>query len=227
MAIEKHKNSSDLIKDIIIGVSDGLTVPFALTAGLSGVVNTNHLIIVSGIAEIAAGCISMGLGGFLAGQSESDHYESLSNNEYHEVEVMPESELQEVEDAFLEMGVDPDLSKKVAIQISRDKDRWVDFMMKFEIGLEKPVKNRARKSGVNIALSYLFGGFIPLFPYLITPDNKTGLLWSCIVTIIALSIFGYFKSKVTGQPLLKGTIKVTSIGIVAAAAAYLLAKAVS
>jgi len=227
MANEKHKNSSDLIKDIIIGVSDGLTVPFALTAGLSGVVNTNHLIIVSGIAEIAAGCISMGLGGFLAGQSESDHYESLSNNEYHEVEVMPESELQEVEDAFLEMGVDPDLSKKVAIQISRDKDRWVDFMMKFEIGLEKPIKNRARKSGVNIALSYLFGGFIPLFPYLVTHDNSTGLLWSCIVTIIALMIFGYFKSKVTGQPLVKGTLKVTSIGIVAAAAAYTLAKLVS
>jgi len=227
MEIVKHKSSPDFIKDVIIGVSDGLTVPFALTAGLSGVVGTNHLIIISGIAEIAAGCISMGLGGFLAGESESDHYKSVANSEYRQVEAMPESELKEVEHAFLEMGVDADLSHNVALQISRDKDRWVDFMMKFEIGLEKPVKNRARKSGLNIAVSYLFGGLIPLTPYLLTPDNKSGLIWSCIVTILALIIFGFFKSKVTGQPLFLGTLKVAVIGIVAAAAAYLLAKAVS
>jgi len=189
--------------------------------------NTNHLIIAAGIAEIAAGCISMGLGGFLAGESETDNYKAYEANEYHEVEVMPESELKEVEDAFLSLGVDDKLSHEVALQISRDKDRWVDFMMKFEIGLEKPDKGRAHKSGLNIAGSYLVGGLIPLFPYLVTPDNKTGLIWSCIVTILALMVFGYFKSKVTHQPLLKGTIKVTSIGIVAAAAAFLLAKLVS
>ena len=227
MQNETHKKSSDYVKDIIIGVSDGLTVPFALTAGLSGVLDTNHLVIVSGIAEIAAGCISMGLGGFLSGESEKDHYESLSNREYYEIETIPHTELKEVEDVFLDLGVDDDLSKKVALQISQNKDNWVEFMMKFEIGLEKPVKNRALRSGATIAASYLAGGFIPLFPYFLTKNNQDGLLWSCIVTIIALIFFGYFKSKVTGQKLIPGTIKVTLIGIVAAAAAYLLAKAVS
>ena len=227
MENNNNKKSSDLVKDIIIGVSDGLTVPFALTAGMSGVLDTNHLVIVSGIAEIAAGCISMGLGGFLSGESEKDHYESLSNQEYHEIETIPDSELKEVEDVFLDLGVDDDLSKKVAYQISKNKDNWVEFMMKFEIGLEKPVKNRALRSGATIAASYLAGGFIPLFPYFLAPNNHQGLIWSCVVTIIALIIFGYFKSKVTGQKLIPGTIKVTVIGVVAAAAAYFLAKAVS
>jgi len=222
-----HKQSSDFVKDIIIGVSDGLTVPFALTAGLSGVLDTNHLVIVSGIAEIAAGCISMGLGGFLSGESERDHYESLSNNEYYEIETIPDSELKEVEDVFLDLGVDHKLSKEVAHQISMNKDNWVEFMMKFEIGLEKPVKNRALRSGATIAGSYLVGGLIPLSPYFLTPNNHQGLIWSCIVTIIALIFFGYYKSKVTGQKLIAGTIKVTLIGIAAAAAAYILAKLVS
>ncbi|MEO8772049.1 MAG: VIT1/CCC1 transporter family protein [Ferruginibacter sp.] len=225
--IEQHNNSSDRVRDIIIGMSDGLTVPFALTAGLSGVLNTNHLIIVSGLSEIAAGCISMGLGGFLAGESERDHYNSELKREYDEIETVPEFELQEVEDALTEMGVDIQLSKQVALQISKNKDRWVDFMMQAELKLEKPPSGQAKKSAITIALSYLVGGFIPLFPYIITKNNSTGFYWSCTVTIIALILFGYFKSKLTGQPLLKGTIKVASIGIIAAAAAFLLAKAVS
>jgi vacuolar iron transporter family protein len=227
MAKGIHKKSSDLIRDIIIGVSDGLTVPFALTAGMSGIMDTNHLIIASGIAEIAAGSISMGLGGFLAGESEVHHYNWLSQNEYYEIETMPESEVKEVEDAFLALGVDAELTALVAHQITRDKDRWVEFMMRFEIGLEKPEKDRARKSGMNIAVSYLMGGLIPLFPYLLTPDNNSGLIWSSIVTILALMVFGFFKSRVTGQPLLKGTLKVTGIGIIAAGASYLLAKLVA
>ncbi len=224
---ENHNNSSVLVKDIIIGMSDGLTVPFALTAGLSGVVNTNHLIIISGIAEIAAGCISMGLGGFLAGESEVDHYNAALRREYSEIETVPHLELKEVEDALAEMGVEDDLSKQVALQISRNKDNWANFMMQAELKLEKPGKNRARQSAVTIALSYLVGGFIPLFPYIITNNNKSGFYLSCTVTIIALILFGYFKSKVTEQPLIKGTIKVAAIGIIAAAAAFLLAKAVS
>jgi predicted membrane protein (TIGR00267 family) len=224
---EEHNNSSGLVKDIIIGMSDGLTVPFALTAGLSGVLNTNHLIIVSGLAEIAAGCISMGLGGFLAGESEMDHYDNELKTEYSEIETAPELELKEVEDALIGMGVDMQLSKQVALQISKNKDNWVEFMMQAELKLEKPVKNRALKSGATISLSYLVGGFIPLFPYIITHDNRTGFYISCSVTIAALIVFGYFKSKVTGQSLIKGTIKVAGIGIIAAAAAYLLAKAVS
>jgi vacuolar iron transporter family protein len=227
MAEGSYKNTSDFIRDIIIGVSDGLTVPFALTAGMSGVIDTNHLIIVAGIAEIAAGSISMGLGGFLAGESEVHHYNALSRREYYEIETMPESEIKEVEDAFLSLGVDAILTSEVTRQITRDKDRWVDFMMKFEIGLERPEKDRAKKSAMNIAVSYLLGGLVPLMPYLVTPDNKTGLIWSAIVTTIALIIFGYYKSKVTHQPLLYGTIKVTGIGIIAATAAYLFAKLIT
>lgn len=208
-------------------MSDGLTVPFALTAGLSGVLNTNHLIIVSGLAEIAAGCISMGLGGFLAGESEIDHYNSSLKREFLEIETVPQLELKEVEDAFTAMGVDLQLSKQVALQISKNKVNWANFMMQSELKMEKPGENRARISGLTIALSYLVGGFIPLFPYIITSTNKAGFYLSCFVTTIALVIFGYFKSKVTGQPLIKGTIKVAAIGIIAATAAFLLAKAVS
>jgi predicted membrane protein (TIGR00267 family) len=224
---EPHNSNSGLVKDIIIGMSDGLTVPFALTAGLSGVLNTNHLIIVSGLSEIAAGCISMGLGGYLAGQSEVEHYDSELKKEYTEIENTPNLELKEVEDIFIDMGVTESLSKQVAFQISKDKDRWADLMMKLELEIEKPAKNRAAKSASTIALSYLVGGFIPLFPYIIFRDSKTGFNISCIVTIMALIIFGYLKSKATGQPVIKGTVKVALTGIVAATAAYLLAKAVS
>ncbi len=208
-------------------MSDGLTVPFALTAGLSGVLNTTHLIIISGLSEIAAGCISMGLGGYLAGESEVEHYDSELKREFSEIETVPELELKEVEDILNDMGVEETLSKQVALQISKDKNRWADFMMKLELEMERPAKNRAAKSATTIALSYLVGGFIPLFPYIIIQDSKHALYVSCIVTILALMIFGYFKSRVSRQPVLKGTIKVTITGIVAAAAAFLLAKAVS
>jgi VIT1/CCC1 family predicted Fe2+/Mn2+ transporter len=224
---EVHHTNSDLVKDIIIGMSDGLTVPFALTAGLSGVLNTNHLIIVSGLAEITAGCISMGLGGFLAGQSEVEHYDSELRREYSEIETVPGLELKEVEDILINLGVEQSLSKEVALQISKDKDRWADFMMKLELKMEMPAKNRASKSAGTIAASYLVGGLIPLFPYILIGNSHSALYVSCLVTVLALMIFGYFKSKVTGQPLVKGTFKVTLTGIVAAAAAYLLAKAVS
>ncbi len=227
MKNEPHNSNSDLVKDIIIGMSDGLTVPFALTAGLSGVLNTNHLIIVSGLSEIAAGCISMGLGGYLAGESEVEHYENELKREFSEIETVPDTELQEVNDILVELGVDASLSKEVALQISKDKVRWADFMMKLELNLEKPTKDRATKSAMTIALSYLVGGFIPLFPYIIFKNSKDGFYASCVVTIIALIFFGYFKSRVTGQPLVKGTVKVAMTGIIAAAAAYLLAKAVS
>jgi len=208
-------------------MSDGLTVPFALTAGLSGVLNTTHLIIISGLSEIAAGCISMGLGGYLAGESEVEHYDAELKREFSEIETVPELELKEVEDILIKMGVEEQLSREVALQISKDKTRWADFMMKLELEMEKPAKNRAAISATTIALSYLVGGFIPLFPYIIMHDSKTAFYISCFVTVIALMIFGYFKSRVTGQPVIKGTFKVTITGIAAAAAAFLLAKAVS
>jgi VIT1/CCC1 family predicted Fe2+/Mn2+ transporter len=224
---EPHANKSDLIKDIIIGMSDGLTVPFALTAGMSGVLNTTHLVVVSGLAEIAAGCISMGLGGYLAGESEVDHYNTALKKEYSEIEITPESELKEVEDILLDLGIEETLSKQAALQISKDKDRWADFMMKLELKLEQPSRNRAARSAGAIALSYLIGGFIPLFPYIICSNSRTGFYYSCAVTILALVVFGYFKSSMTGQPVVKGTLKMTLTGIIAAGCAYLLAKAVS
>jgi len=224
---ELHNKNTNLVKDIIIGMSDGLTVPFALTAGLSGVLNTNHLIIVSGLAEITAGCISMGLGGFLAGQSEVEHYEAELKREYSEIESVPMTELKEVVDIFTKMGVSEPLSKQVALQVSKNKDIWSDLMMKLELNMEKPVKNRAAISASTIGISYLVGGFIPLFPYIISNNSKTGFYISCIVTIMALITFGYFKSKMTAQPLIKGTFKVAVTGIIAATAAFLLAKAVS
>jgi vacuolar iron transporter family protein len=227
MTKEPHRSNSDLVKDIIIGMSDGLTVPFALTAGLSGVLNTTHLIVVSGLAEIAAGCISMGLGGYLAGESEVENYNSELKREFSEIETVPETELKEVQDILIGLGVEGPLSKQVAIQISKDKNRWADFMMKLELNMEQPAKNRAAKSAGTIALSYLVGGFIPLFPYIIFNDAKTGFNVSCTVTILALILFGYFKSRVTGQPIIKGTLKIALTGIIAAGAAYLLAKAVS
>jgi predicted membrane protein (TIGR00267 family) len=224
---DRHNKNTSVVRDIIIGMSDGLTVPFALTAGLSGVLDTNHLIIVSGLAEITAGCISMGLGGFLAGQSEVDHYNSELKREYDEIEKVPFIELKEVEDIFTEMGVAGSLSKQVALQISKDKNHWADFMMKLELKLEKPEKNQPTRSAGTIALAYLVGGFIPLSPYILFSDNQTGFTVSCLVTIMALLVFGFFKSKMTGQPLLKGTLKVAITGIIAAGAAFLLAKAVS
>ena len=224
---EPHNTNSNLVKDIIIGMSDGLTVPFALTAGLSGVLNTNHLIIVSGLSEIVAGCISMGLGGYLAGQSEVEHYETELKREYDEIETVPDTELKEVEDIFVNMGVEETLSKQVALQISKNKDGWANLMMKLELELEKPARNRAVKSAGTIALSYLVGGFIPLSPYILIGNNKTAFNLSCIVTLSALIVFGYLKSKVTVQPLVKGTLKVALTGVIAAAAAYFLAKAVS
>jgi VIT1/CCC1 family predicted Fe2+/Mn2+ transporter len=227
MKDEPHINKSDLIKDIIIGMSDGLTVPFALTAGMSGVLNTTHLVVVSGLAEIAAGCISMGLGGYLAGESEVDHYNTALKKEYSEIDITPDSELKEVEDILLDLGIEETLSKQAALQISKDKDRWADFMMKLELKLEQPSRNRAARSAGSIALSYLIGGFIPLFPYIVCSNSRTGFYYSCMVTTLALVVFGYFKSKVTGQPLVKGTLKMTLTGIIAAACAYFLAKAVS
>jgi len=224
---ELHNKNTNLVRDIIIGMSDGLTVPFALTAGLSGVLNTNHLIIVSGLAEITAGCISMGLGGYLAGQTEVDHYNTELKREYSEIDNIPLVELKEVEEIFIELGVSELLSKQVAIQVSKDKKHWAEFMMKLELKMEEPDKNRAAISASTIAVSYLAGGFIPLFPYIVSSNSKIGFIISCIVTIFALITFGYFKSKMTGQPLLKGTIKVALTGIIAAAAAFLLAKAVS
>jgi VIT1/CCC1 family predicted Fe2+/Mn2+ transporter len=222
---EEHLKSSDFITDIVIGMSDGLTVPFALAAGLSGAVQSNSVVITAGIAEIVAGSIAMGLGGYLAGKTEQEHYQSELQREYDEVGNVPEKEKEEVRHVFAQYGLDGPIQNIIANELAKDKDKWVDFMMKYELGLEKPDVNRARKSAATIGISYIIGGLIPLLAYFFTRTPYEGLLISALLTVICLFIFGYFKSRVTGQPPLKGAVKVTLIGITAAAAAFMVAKA--
>jgi VIT1/CCC1 family predicted Fe2+/Mn2+ transporter len=223
---EEHLQSSDFISDIVIGMSDGLTVPFALAAGLSGAVASSSLVVTAGIAEIVAGSIAMGLGGYLAGRTEADHYESERRREVIEVETVPEREKQEVREVFAEMGLSTELQIVIADELAKDKTKWVDFMMKYELGLDEPDPNRATKSALTIGLAYVAGGLVPLSPYLLVKLPGEALLYSCLVTLICLFVFGYFKSKVTGQPPLGGAVKVMLIGALAAAAAFGIARLV-
>lgn len=220
---EKHLKSSDFITDTVIGMSDGLTVPFALAAGLSGAVSSNMIVITAGIAEIVAGCIAMGLGGYLAGKTEQEHYQSEYNREVMEVETVPEREKQEIKEIFAEYGFDEEGQTLLANQLAKDKTKWVNFMMKFELGLEEPNPNRARNSALTIGLAYFVGGLLPLTAYFFTSTPREGLLVSALITTICLFIFGYFKSKLTGQSPWIGGLKVTATGLVAAAAAYFVA----
>ncbi len=221
---ENHLKSSAFITDMVIGMSDGLTVPFALAAGLSSVVQSNDIVITAGIAEIAAGSIAMGLGGYLAGRTELEHYQSELQREYDEVERVPEREKEEVKEVFAEYGLSEQSQNMIVEELAKDKDKWVDFMMKFELGLEKPDPNRARNSAANIGVSYIVGGLLPLSAYFFTSNPTDGLVVSAVLTTICLFVFGYFKSKVTGQPPIQGALKVTLIGVLAAAAAFGVAK---
>ncbi|WP_299357925.1 VIT1/CCC1 transporter family protein [Mucilaginibacter sp.] len=224
---EHHLKSSDTIRDIVIGMSDGLTVPFALAAGLSGAVNSSGIVITAGIAEIVAGSIAMGLGGFLAGKTEADHYSAELQREYDEVERVPEEEKAEVKEVFANFGLSDALQTQVADEMAKDKDKWVDFMMRYELGLEKPLANRASRSAITIGLSYIVGGIIPLTPYFFESNSQIALAYSCVITMICLFVFGYFKSKVTGQPPISGAFKVLIIGALAAAAAFGMAKLIT
>ena len=221
---ESHLKSSELLRDIVIGMSDGLTVPFALAAGLSGAVDNSSIIVIAGIAEIAAGSIAMGLGGYLAGKTEQDHYKSEVKREYDEVEHLRYKEIEETKEFFANIGLSPALQDQATEEIAQDKDRWVDFMMKYELGLEKPDPKRATKSALNIGLSYIAGGIIPLSPYFFIASSTEALKISVIATLVCLFVFGYFKSRITGVNPLWGAIKVTLIGAVAAAAAFGVAK---
>jgi VIT1/CCC1 family predicted Fe2+/Mn2+ transporter len=220
---EQHMQSSDLLRDIVIGMSDGLTVPFALAAGLSGAVNNSSIIVIAGIAEIAAGSIAMGLGGYLAGKTEQDHYTSELKREYDEVERVPEREKQEVREFFEQIGLSEDIQNKATEEIAKDKKQWVDFMMKYELGLDEPDPKRATKSALNIGLSYIAGGIIPLSPYFFIHNSTEALKISVAATLVCLFVFGFFKSKVTGVNAFSGAIKVTLIGALAASAAYVVA----
>jgi VIT1/CCC1 family predicted Fe2+/Mn2+ transporter len=223
--LEEHMQSSDLLTDIVIGMSDGLTVPFALAAGLSGAVGDHvSLIWVAGIAEIAAGSIAMGLGGYLAGKTEQDHYKSELKREYWELANKRDVEIQEVRDVFLGWGLTPTTAEEATQEIIRDDKRWVDFMMKFELGLEEPDPKRAQRSAFNIGISYIIGGLVPLTPYFFVSNALDGLKLSAAITLVSLYVFGFFKSKMTGINPWWGGVKVMFIGAIAAATAFTIAR---
>jgi vacuolar iron transporter family protein len=221
---EQHLKSSDFLTDIVIGMSDGLTVPFALAAGLSGAVDKSSIIVIAGIAEIAAGSIAMGLGGYLAGKTEQDHYASELKREYDEVENLPDSEIKETKAFFANIGLSEEIQQLATQEIIQNKDRWVEFMMKYELSLDKPDPRRATKSALNIGLSYVAGGIIPLSPYFFISDAKTALGYSVIATLICLFVFGFLKSRITGVNPWRGALRVMLIGALAAGAAFSVAK---
>ena len=224
---EKHFRSSGQVRDFVIGMSDGLTVPFALAAGLSGAVDSTAIVITAGLAEIAAGSIAMGLGGYLAGRTEIEHYDSEEQREYSEIEKLHEVEIHETKEIFAEYGLNDELQEKIAREMAKNPKKWVDFMMRFELGLERPDKNRALQSAFVIGISYVIGGLIPLSAYFVTETASEGLMYSSIITLICLVVFGLIKSKLTPQPILKGALRVTLVGALAASAAFILAKLIT
>jgi VIT1/CCC1 family predicted Fe2+/Mn2+ transporter len=224
---EQHFEAPEAVRDVVIGMSDGLTVPFALAAGLTGAIAQTNLIITAGLAEIAAGAIAMGLGGYLAARSDAEHYAAELTREYREVAVVPEKEAQEIVDVFLEYGVTAEESAPVIASFRTHPDEWVRFMMRFELGLEEPHPGRALRSAATIAASYAVGGIIPLSAYFATPDVTTALHWSIGITLTALAIFGFIKGHFTGTSRVRSAMQTLVVGGVAAAAAFQLAKLVS
>ncbi len=225
--LEHHFTSSEVVRDIVIGMSDGLTVPFALAAGLTGAVHVSNIIVVAGLAEIAAGSIAMGLGGYLAAKSDAEHYASERKREEWEVLERNEDEVQEVHAVFSEYGLTESEIEPVVRAFQNNHKAWVDWMMRFELGLEEPDPKRAISSAATIAFSYIAGGLVPLTPYMIWHQPETALLMSVISTLIALFIFGFIKGRYTGAPRFTSALRTTIIGGLAAGAAFLIAKAVS
>ncbi len=223
---EGHFESTALVRDVVIGMSDGLTVPFALAAGLSGAVNSSRLVVLAGLAEIAAGSIAMGLGGFLAAQGDAEHYASERLREEREIVERPEDEEEEIHEIFEQYGVERAEGMPVLNALKRQPQAWVDFMMRFELGLEQPQRNRASRSALTIALSYMVGGLVPLAPYMAwNPQTALGI--SVAITLLALLVFGGVKGKLTGAGALRSATQTVLIGGLAAAAAYLLARLLS
>src|ERR1700679_2905311 len=221
---EQHFTSSHTVRDVVIGMSDGLTVPFALAAGLSGAKVGTSVVVLAGLAEIAAGSIAMGLGGFLAARTDQEHYQSERQREIKEAREIPEEEAAEVSRVFQGWGLTDQQIVPIVAAISSDEKRWVDFMMRFELGLEEPDPKRAVRSAATIGASYIAGGFIPLAPYFLLDDLRAGLMVSVVVTLAALFIFGCIKARFTGIAWWRGGFQTTLIGGLAAAAAFAIAR---
>jgi len=223
---EMHFTSGDTVRDIVIGMSDGLTVPFALAAGLTGAIDSTSVIITAGLAEIAAGSIAMGLGGYLAAKSAAEHYSRERSRERAEVREKPLEEEAEIYEVFRKYGLTPEETEPVVTALRNRPDAWIDFMMRFELGLEKPDPGRALRSALTIGSAYAAGGFIPLSPYFFAPGARTGLWWSVVATLLALTVFGYVKGRFTGTLPLRSAWQTTLIGGLAAAAAFLIVRIV-
>ncbi len=225
--VERHFTSSEAVRDIVLGMADGLTVPFALAAGLTGVVAAGHIIVTAGLAEIAAGAIAMGLGGYLAAKSEAEHYASERRREGREVREIPDEEREEVARVFQGYGLTADQISPVVDALSNRPQAWIDFMMRFELGLEEPQPKRARNSALTIAAAYVAGGLIPLAPYMLVSSVPDALLFSIGFTLAALFIFGFVKGKFTTAKPLRSAVQTTLIGALAASAAFLIAHSLS
>jgi VIT1/CCC1 family predicted Fe2+/Mn2+ transporter len=222
--IERHFTATETVRDIVIGMSDGLTVPFALAAGISGAGAATNIVVTAGLAEIAAGSIAMGLGGYLAARTDVEHYETERQREVDETEQVPDIEKEEVAEIFRGYGLNDVELKPVVNALSTNRKSWVDFMMRFELGLEEPDPNRAGKSALTIALSYIAGGMIPLSPYMLIPNLNTALWVSVGVTLMALFLFGFFKGQFTGISPLRSGAQTVLVGGLAAAVAFGLAR---
>src|SRR3984957_6550970 len=225
--IERHFTAGDVVRDVVIGMSDGLTVPFALAAGLSGAIDNSHIVVVAGLAEIAAGSIAMGLGGYLAARTDIEHYASEREREVREMVELRDVEIEEVAKVFRDYGLTEAEMAPVVKAITGNDKSWVDFMMRFELGLEEPQPKRARTSALTIAASYVVGGLIPLAPYILLSDVQKGLYFSVGVTLLALAVFGWVKGTFTGIHPLKGGLQTVVTGGLAAGAAFLIAKLIS
>lgn len=225
--VEVHFTASEVVRDVVIGMADGLTVPFALAAGLSGAINSAGIIVTAGLAEIAAGSIAMGLGGYLAAKSDADHYAAERRREQQEIIEMPREEMNEVADIFRDYGVAEEHIEPVVEAMRQRPKQWVDFMMRFELGLERPNPKRARISAAVIAGAYIAGGFIPLSPYMFMSTAHSALYVSVGMTLVALAIFGWVKGRYTGARPVKSMLQTTITGGLAATAAFLIARAIS
>jgi vacuolar iron transporter family protein len=228
---EHHFTAPESVRDVVIGMSDGLTVPFALAAGISGAIASNPhastLVVTAGLAEIAAGSIAMGLGGYLAARTDIEHYESEREREVREIVELRDVEIEEVAKVFRDYGLTEMEMAPVVKAITGNEKAWVDFMMRFELGLEEPQPKRARVSALTIAMSYVVGGLIPLAPYILLSDVQTGLYYSVGVTLLALAVFGWVKGTFTGISPFKGGMQTVITGGLAAGAAFIIAKLIS
>jgi vacuolar iron transporter family protein len=225
--VEQHFTAGLVVRDTVIGMSDGLTVPFALAAGLTGAIDSTALVVTAGLAEIAAGSIAMGLGGYLAGKSDLEHYASEREREQQEIEQKPEVEAMEVMELLQSHGLTPEESAPVVAALRKRPEAWRDFMLRFELGLEKPDPRRAVTSALVIAAAYVAGGLVPLFPYMMLPSAKSALPWSIVVTGAALVVFGWIKGRFTGARPARSALQTVLVGGLAATAAFLIARALS